>query len=230
MMEEKQHIGQLFDRIAGTYDRLNHLLSLNVDRRWRRRAVKGMASCETVLDVAVGTADLAIELVRQEKAARVEGIDLSPEMMRIGKEKVERQRMSDRITFREGSALQLPYDDNSFDAVTCAFGVRNFSDLDAGLREMLRVLKPGGQLMVLEFSYPENRIVAWGYDLYFSHILPAVGRWLSRDKSAYTYLNKSVKNFIWGEKMTEKLSETGFRVPRCTPYSFGIASVYKAVK
>ncbi|MBR4786626.1 MAG: bifunctional demethylmenaquinone methyltransferase/2-methoxy-6-polyprenyl-1,4-benzoquinol methylase UbiE [Bacteroidales bacterium] len=229
-MEEKQHIGKLFDRIAGTYDRLNHILSLNVDRRWRRRAVKGMSPCTTVLDVAVGTADLAIELIRQGKASRVVGIDLSLEMMRIGREKVERQRMSDRITFREGSALQLPYEDNSFDAVTCAFGVRNFSDLELGLDEMRRVLKPGGQLMVLEFSYPRNKMVAWLYDLYFSHILPAVGRFLSKDKTAYTYLNKSVKNFIWGEKMTAKLTETGFRVPRFTTYSYGIASVYRATK
>ena len=229
-MEEKQHIGKLFDRIAGTYDRLNHILSLNVDRRWRRRAVKGMSPCTTVLDVAVGTADLAIELIRQGKASRVVGIDLSLEMMRIGREKVERQRMSDRITFREGSALQLPYEDNSFDAVTCAFGVRNFSDLELGLAEMRRVLKPGGQLMVLEFSYPRNKMVAWLYDLYFSHILPAVGRLLSKDKTAYTYLNKSVKNFIWGEKMTAKLTEMGFRVPRFTTYSCGIASVYRATK
>ena len=229
-MEEKQHIGKLFDRIAGTYDRLNHILSLNVDRRWRRRAVKGLSPCATMLDVAVGTADLAIELIRQGKATRVEGIDLSPEMMRIGRDKVARQGMADRISFTEGSVLKLPYADSSFDAVTCAFGVRNFSDLDQGLAEMQRVLKPDGQLMVLEFSYPRNKLVAWLYDLYFSHILPVVGRWLSKDKTAYTYLNKSVKSFIWGEKMTAKLAEMGFRTPRFATYSLGIASVYRAVK
>lgn len=225
---EKQNIGALFNRIADTYDRLNHVLSLNIDKRWRRKAVKQLHPSIEALDVAVGTADLAIELIRQKKAEHVIGIDLSTEMLRLGKEKIAKKKMSDRITLIEGSALELPYSSNNFDIVTCAYGVRNFSDLDQGLREMQRVLKANGQLIVLEFSYPKNRIIAWIYDLYFSHILPTIGRWLSRDKTAYTYLNKSVKNFIWGEEMAKHLKGAGFEKVNYKTFSFGITTLYTA--
>ncbi len=225
---EKQNIGALFNRIADTYDRLNHVLSLNIDKRWRRKAVKQLHPSIEALDVAVGTADLAIELIRQKKAEHVIGIDLSTEMLRLGKEKIAKKKMSDRITLIEGSALELPYPSNNFDIVTCAYGVRNFSDLDQGLREMQRVLKANGQLIVLEFSYPKNRIIAWIYDLYFSHILPTIGRWLSKDKTAYTYLNKSVKNFIWGEEMAKHLKGAGFEKVNYKTFSFGITTLYTA--
>lgn len=225
---EKQNIGALFNRIADTYDRLNHVLSLNIDKRWRRKAVKQLHPSIEALDVAVGTADLAIELIRQKKAEHVIGIDLSTEMLRLGKEKIAKKKMSDRITLIEGSALELPYSSNNFDIVTCAYGVRNFSDLDQGLREMQRVLKANGQLIVLEFSYPKNRIIAWIYDLYFSHILPTIGRWLSKDKTAYTYLNKSVKNFIWGEEMAKHLKGAGFEKVNYKTFSFGITTLYTA--
>lgn len=229
-MNEKQNIGSLFDRIAGTYDKLNHLLSLNIDRRWRRKAVELLQPCGKLLDVAIGTADLALEIVRQQKADHVTGIDLSTEMMRIGEEKVRKQNLSERITFEQGSALELPYPDGHFDTVTCAYGVRNFSDLDRGLQEMQRVLRPHGQLVILEFSYPENRLVRWAYDLYFSHILPTVGRWLSKDKTAYSYLNRSVKYFIWGNEMCQHLCYAGFKNAKCQTLSFGITSIYTATK
>ena len=229
-MNEKQNIGTLFDRIAGTYDKLNHLLSLNIDKRWRRKAVGRLQPCGQLLDVAIGTADLAIEIMRQQKADHVTGIDLSAEMMRIGEEKVRKQNLSERITFEQGSALELPYSDGHFDTVTCAYGVRNFSDLDRGLQEMQRVLRPHGQLVILEFSYPENRLVRWAYDLYFSHILPTVGRWLSKDKTAYSYLNRSVKDFIWGDEMCQHLINAGFKNAKCQTLSFGITSIYTATK
>lgn len=227
-MNEKQNIGSLFNRIAGSYDRLNHLLSLNIDKRWRRKAVKMLRPCEQLLDVAIGTADLAIEVVQQGIAQHVTGIDLSTEMMRIGVEKVTKRNMLGQIEFVEGSALALPYPDGHFDTVTCAYGVRNFSDLDQGLREMRRVLKSGGQLMILEFSYPKNRFIAWFYDLYFSHILPKIGQWLSKDKTAYGYLNRSVKNFIWGEEMAERLRKAGFTGVHYRTLSCGITTVYEA--
>lgn len=219
-----------FDRIAGHYDRLNHLLSLNEDRRWRKVAVQNMQPAEQVLDVAIGTADLTVELLRQHKAQHIIGIDLSEKMMAVGKEKIARLNMSDRVSFLQMSALDMSFDSNSFDAVTCAYGVRNFSDLDKGLSQMYRVLKQGGELMILEFSYPANRLIAWAYDLYFSHVLPWVGRVLSRDKTAYTYLNRSVKNFIWGEQMCHRLQSAGFQNVRYQTLSLGITTIYRATK
>lgn len=227
-MNEKNNIGSLFNRIAGSYDRLNHLLSLNIDKRWRKKAVKMLHPCEQLLDVAIGTADLAIEVVQQGKAQHVTGIDLSTEMMRIGEQKVAKRNMQGQIEFVEGSALALPYPDGHFDAVTCAYGVRNFSDLDQGLREMRRVLKSGSQLVILEFSYPKNKLIAWFYDLYFTHILPKIGQWLSKDKTAYDYLNRSVKNFIWGEAMAERLRKSGFSEVHYRTLSMGITTVYQA--
>ncbi len=229
MENEKQHIGLLFDRIAGTYDGLNHGLSLNIDRLWRRKAVAVMPPAAHVLDVAIGTADLTIEILRRGKAERVTGMDLSCEMMRIGEEKVERVKLKE-VEFVYGNAQQMSFPDDTFDGVTCAFGCRNFSDLDAGLREMYRVLKPGGQVTILEFSYPSNRLVRALYDLYFTRILPWIGRIVSRDKTAYTYLNRSVKSFCWGETFVQHLHDAGFREEHFIPLTFGIATLYTAIK
>jgi len=229
-MEEKQHIGQLFDRIAPTYDALNHGLSLSIDKRWRRRLVRMLPKAERVLDVAIGTADLTIEMLKQAKAEQVVGLDLSKQMMAIGEEKVQRIGLESRVDFVFGNAQQMPFEDASFDGVTCAYGCRNFSDLDAGLREMYRVLKPGGQVTILEFSYPKNSLVRAVYDLYFSHILPWVGRIVSKDKTAYTYLNKSVKSFVWGEAFAQHLSDAGFEETHLKTLTFGITTIYTAKK
>ena len=231
-MDEKQHIGQLFDRIAPTYDGLNHGLSLNIDRRWRRKAVQMMQPAQKVLDVAVGTADLTIEMLRTGKAEHVTGIDLSDRMMAIGKEKVEKLKglKGSSVDFLHANAQQMPFNDHSFDAVTCAFGCRNFSDLQAGLKEMFRVLKPGGQVTILEFSYPTNRLVRALYDLYFTHILPFVGRLVSKDKTAYTYLNRSVKSFCWGEAFIQQLHDAGFVNGQFKQLTFGISTIYTAQK
>ena len=229
-MKEKNNIASLFDHIADTYDRLNHLLSLNIDRYWRRKSVKQLSACESLLDVAVGTADLSIEIARQQKAEKIVGVDISEEMMQIGRRKIEQKKLSHRITLLAGNALQLPFEDDAFDAVACAYGVRNFSNLEQGLGEMWRVLKPGGQLLVLEFSYPKNPLVRRLYDAYFTRILPKIGKWVSKDKTAYTYLCQSVKNFIWGEEMTRKLAETGFQTPEYRPLTFGITTIYTARK
>ena len=238
MTDEKQHIGSLFDRIAPTYDGLNHGLSLNIDRLWRRKTVALMPPVEHVLDVAIGTADLTIAMLRAGKAQRVTGIDLSREMMRIGEEKLTPKQGAAQtstpgakpVNFVYANAQSMPFDDASFDGVTCAFGCRNFSDLDAGLREMYRVLRPGGQVTILEFSYPSNKLIRWGYDLYFSHVLPLVGCLVSHDKTAYTYLNKSVKSFCWGEDFLRHLTQAGFQDARFETLTFGIATIYIAKK
>ncbi len=230
MDNEKQHIGQLFDRIAGTYDGLNHLLSLNIDKRWRRRAIRMLQPAEQVLDVAIGTADLTIEILRQGKAQHVTGIDLSHGMMAIGEQKVAKRGYAPQVQFDYGSAQQMPYANASFDTVTCAYGVRNFANMDEGLSDMYRVLRTGGELMVLEFSYPTNPVIRWGYDLYFTHILPFIGNLFSRDKGAYSYLNRSVKNFPYGEAFCQHLRKAGFTQIKATPLTFGISTIYTAVK
>jgi demethylmenaquinone methyltransferase/2-methoxy-6-polyprenyl-1,4-benzoquinol methylase len=234
-MEEKQHIGQLFDRIASTYDGLNHGLSLNIDKAWRRKAVSLMPPTKHVLDVAIGTADLTIEMLRRGKAEQVTGIDLSDKMMEIGKQKVKKlidnsQSPITNVQFVHANAQHMPFENNVFDAVTCAYGCRNFQNLDEGLSEMFRVLKPGGQVTILEFSYPSNRLVRALYDIYFTHILPFVGRIVSRDKTAYTYLNKSVKSFCWGEAFVQHMHDAGFRNEQFIPLTFGITTVYTATK
>lgn len=226
--EQKEHIAGLFDRIAGSYDLLNHLLSFHIDRLWRRRLARRLRPVDHLLDVAIGTADVAIEIMRQKKANRITGIDLSDEMMRIGADKVARKGYA--VQFEHVNAQEMKYADNSFDAVTCGFGTRNFSDLDKGLSEMYRVLRPEGQLLILEFSYPENRIIRALYNLFFSHILPAVGGAISHDKTAYRYLNKSVENFIWGEQYCNRLRQAGFSDVGFQPLTFGIATLYFANK
>ncbi len=229
-MDEKNDIGHLFDRIAATYDRFNHLLSLNVDKTWRRKAVKMLRPAGHLLDVAVGTADLAMEIVRQDKASHIEGIDLSTEMMKIGEQKVAKAGMSDKISFLEGSALDMPYLDSSFETVTCAYGVRNFSDLDKGLAEMFRVLKPGGQLLILEFSYPKNALVRAVYDFFFTYFMPVFGRIVSKDAAAYKYFRNSVKGFIWGDEMAARIASAGFSDVSFKTLSLGITTIYKAEK
>lgn len=187
-----------------------------------------MPPAQHVLDVAIGTADLTIEMLRWGKAQQVTGLDLSDKMMAIGKAKCAKRKLN--TVFVHGNAQEMPFADESFDGVTCAFGCRNFSDLDAGLKEMYRVLKVGGQVTILEFSYPTNCVVRAIYDLYFTRILPGIGRIVSRDKTAYTYLNRSVKSFCWGEAFVQHLHDAGFRNEHFTPLSLGIATIYTAIK
>jgi len=226
MEYDKKHIGLLFDRIASHYDSINHLFSLNIDRLWRRRLVLTMEPTSNVLDVATGTGDLAIQMCRHHRAEQVVGLDLSSEMMRLAADKAKGLP----IRFVQGSALEMPFQDHSMDAVTCSFGCRNFSDLDGGLREMARVLRPGGQLLILEFSYPSHKVLDALYDFYFSRIMPTLCGMISHDRPAFRYFNSSVKHFIWGAAFCERLTQAGFSDVRCTPLTGGIASLYTAHK
>lgn len=227
---DSKGIGQLFDRISGTYDRFNHLLSLNIDKSWRRKTVARLAPADEVLDVAIGTADLSIEFLKQGKASHITGLDLSQGMMKIGRAKVEAAGYGSAVDFQEGSALQMPYPPESFDTVACAFGVRNFSDPDRGLSEMCRVLKTGGRLAILEFSYPENPLLKFLYNFFFSWIMPAVGKSVSKDPQAYLYFRESVKNFTWGEKMVQRIRNAGFSDVSYKTFSCGICTLYLASK
>lgn len=219
-----------FNRIAKGYDRFNHLTSLGIDKTWRCKAVKMMQPAERVLDVAVGTGDLALEMLKRNKAQRVVGIDLSEGMMQIGREKAARNGYSERVVFEAASALELPYPDASFDAVTCAYGIRNFSDPDQGLREMQRVLRPGGQLIILEFSLPQNPFIRWMYDFYFKQVMTRIGSLITKDRSAFRYFYQSVKHFIWGEEMLQHLRDAGFANPKYRLQTFGISTHYTATK
>jgi len=229
--QQRKNIGSLFDRIALHYDGLNHILSLNIDKLWRREGVRSLSSSYSdCLDVATGTADLAISLVRSGRVKRVVGADLSSEMMRIGAQKVAKRGLDKQISFQLADCAELPFEDGSFDLVTCSYGVRNFARLDDSLREMYRVLRPGGELMILEFAYPSNPLVRTLYDFYFTRLLPLIGKIVSRDASAYEYLPTSVKQFIYGAEFTSHLDAAGFSNSTFKPQTFSISMLYRAKK
>lgn len=230
MNKEQSHIGNLFDNIAKTYDRFNHVTSLGIDIYWRRKAISKLKPVGKLLDVAIGTGDVALMALRKKKAQYVTGIDLSQEMMNIGMQKAEREGVADKVKFIKASALEMPFGNEEFEAITCAYGIRNFSDLDQGLKEMHRVLKDNGQLVILEFSYPTNPLIRWCYDLYFSYIMPVIGKVMSKDAGAYTYFMQSVKSFIWGKEMLQHLRDAGFKDATYTTITFGITTLYIAKK
>ena len=227
-MGKKEGIRRLFNSIASDYDRLNHILSLNIDKGWRRMAVKEIADKDSpvkVLDVACGTGDFTIEIAKKVSAgSEVIGVDISEGMMEIGKEKMLKAGVTAEMTVADCEAL--PYDQNTFDRIAVGFGVRNFEHLDLGLREMCRVLKPDGKLVILELSLPSNRLVRGCYMLYFQKILPMVGGFLSGDRGAYEYLRTSVLRFPAPDKFIEMLKSAGFEQVEHKPLTFGICRMY----
>lgn len=225
-------IAAMFDRISPKYDALNHLLSLNIDKVWRRKTAKAVAKSQpkTILDLATGTADLAIALAKCNPQAHIIGMDISEKMLEIGKEKVSKKGLANQIELRLGDAATLPFESNTFDAVTVAFGVRNFENLEHGLSEIHRVLKPNGQAVILEFSMPERFPVKQLYALYFKHLLPAIGKAVSKDGNAYSYLPLSVEQFPKPKVFLRMLAEKGLENCMAKPLSFGIASLYTSTK
>jgi demethylmenaquinone methyltransferase / 2-methoxy-6-polyprenyl-1,4-benzoquinol methylase len=228
---KKEAVRQMFNNIAGKYDFLNHFLSAGIDKRWRRRVARIVAGFEPekVLDVATGTADLAIELARHTKSEII-GVDIADAMLDIGRIKLEKKQLTGQISLFNGDSENLPYPDHMFDASMVAFGVRNFEDLSQGLNEMCRVLRPGGLIVVLEFSRPRKFPVRQLYNFYFKHILPRVGRMVSRDKGAYTYLPESVDAFPDGPDFLRVLEKSGFEHATEKRLTFGIATIYTAIK
>lgn len=230
-MNEQEVIGQMFDRIATTYDVVNRVLSMRQDVRWRAHVAEMLPKdCRTILDVACGTADLAIAFHKSRPLAQVTGVDISDRMLEIGKKKVAHLGLAEKSKLLLADARSLPFADESFDAVTAGFGVRNFTELQASLREMRRVLKPDGQIFILEFSLPKNRLLRALYLLYFRYVLPVVGGILSRDFAAYRYLNETVESFFSAEQFTEILSKSGFVRVSAQPLSCGVATLYCAGK
>lgn len=230
---KKEQVEQMFDNIAPTYDRLNHILSFNIDRMWRRRVMRIVrrSHAQKIMDIATGTGDLAIAMAKRVDRIQILGIDLSEEMLRIAQQKIQKQGLEERIMLEKGDAENLHMVANeSIDAVTVAFGVRNFENLEQGLSELYRTLKPGGKLVVLEFSTPRNRVVRWVYSQYSHRLLPRIGAMVSKDRKAYDYLPESVDEFPSPERFVEILRGVGFNGVIAKPQSFGIAHIYQATK
>lgn len=230
-MAKKEQVRSMFNNIAGNYDFLNHFLSAGIDRRWRKRVIKILRKKQPgrILDVATGTADLAIA-ESDLNPEKIVGVDIADQMLDIGREKLEKRKLTRLITLENGDSENLRFDDGSFDAVTVAFGVRNFENLDQGLKEMHRVLDHGGTAVVLEFSRPRKFPVKQFYSFYFRYILPLLGRIISRHDSAYTYLPESVGTFPDGEAFISRLQKAGFTNCTHRPLTFGIATVYTGEK
>jgi demethylmenaquinone methyltransferase/2-methoxy-6-polyprenyl-1,4-benzoquinol methylase len=229
---KQEQVAAMFDHIAFRYDFLNRFLSGGIDVFWRRKAIRQLLPHhpEKILDVATGTADMAILMTRYLSAAHITGIDISSGMLEIGKRKIARSKLGDRVELHTGDSEHIHFPDNSFDAVTVAFGIRNFENLEKGLGEMLRVLKPGGRLLVLEFSRPKQAGFRRLYNFYMRVVACPVGRLLSRNREAYQYLDESVRAFPEGLALLEILKKSGYADTRLHPLSMGICTIYEGAK
>ena len=229
---KREQVEQLFDNIAPTYDALNHTLSFGFDRAWRRKAIRSLAAYNpaSVLDVATGTGDFALAIARELKLSQVTAVDISEGMMSVGREKAAREGLHDVVCFQKEDCSHLSFSDDSFDAVTVTFGVRNFENLDACLCEMHRVLNKGGHLVLLELSYPHNRLWRLLFNIYSKVVMPVVGRIISGDDSAYTYLPETMAAFPQGEFMREILLKNGFSQVSFRRLTMGICTLYIAEK
>ena len=228
---KKGQVEEMFDNISPKYDLLNHLLSVNIDKIWRKRTIRKLRTHApaTILDIATGTGDFAVAATKLD-GVNVVGVDISEGMLVVAREKIRKKALDSRISVQKADSENLPFEDHSFDAAIVGFGVRNFEHLKVGLSEILRVLKPGSVFYVLEFSKPEKAPFKQIYRFYFKRILPAIGRMISKDKSAYTYLPESVDEFPDGDDFLAILAEVGFEQNRCYRQTFGIASIYEAHK
>ncbi|MFV0249049.1 MAG: bifunctional demethylmenaquinone methyltransferase/2-methoxy-6-polyprenyl-1,4-benzoquinol methylase UbiE [Tenacibaculum sp.] len=228
---KKEQVVKMFNSISDNYDKLNRVISLGIDMSWRKKVVKlvGREKPKQILDIATGTGDLALMMAKL-KPDRIVGLDISSGMLQIARQKLDKAKLSNKIKLLIGDSENIPFTNNSFDAVTVAFGVRNFENLNNGLSEMHRVLKPGGKLVVLETSNPNKFPLKQGYKLYTNMILPLVGKVFSKDKGAYAYLSKSVNNFPFGKAFNNILLKNGFNNVNNLPVTFGVASIYTAFK
>ena len=230
-LSKKEQVAEMFDNIAGNYDFLNHFLSLGIDIYWRKRLVKRLKNQapKHILDVATGTGDLAIAMLKSNPE-KVIGIDISKGMLEVGRKKMKDKGLEDRISLKQADSENLPFEDNTFDAVTVSFGARNFENLEKGLSEMCRVMRPGGKLYILEFSQPTIFPFKQIYQFYFKYILPLVGKMVSKDNAAYTYLPESVGAFPYGSKLNNIIEECGYSNASSHPLTMGIATIYIAEK
>lgn len=228
---KKEQVAQMFDNISKNYDGLNRVISFGTDIKWRNKVLQLVDEIKPkkVLDIATGTGDLAI-LMTKTSAEKIIGLDISSGMLEVGKKKIAQKQLSSKIDMVLGDSENMPYDDNTFDAITVAFGIRNFENLEKGLKEILRVLKPKGKFVILETSVPEKFPFKQGYALHTKYFLPFVGKLFSKDNTAYAYLSESANAFPYGERLNNKLREIGFIDVVALPQTFGVATIYHASK
>jgi len=228
---KREQVERMFDTISKEYDGLNRVISFGIDVKWRKKVVNKVAATKPkrILDVATGTGDLAINLAKTD-AEEIIGLDISAGMLSVGKEKVAAKNVDGRIKMVQGDSENLPFEDDYFDAITVAFGIRNFETLEKGLAEILRVLKPGGIFVILETSVPTKFPFKQGYGLYTKTLLPLIGRVFSKDRDAYGYLSESASVFPYGEKLNNILRKTGFTHVEANPQTMGVATIYSASK
>ncbi len=230
-LSKKDQVAKMFNNISRRYDFLNQLLSLGIDKMWRRRAIEVLKPLKPkmLLDVATGTGEFALEAIKLNPD-KIYGIDIADGMLDIGRQKIQTKEKSALVELLHGDSENIPFQENKFDAVTVGFGVRNFENLKRGLSEILRVLKPGGMVVILEFSKPTSLPFKQIYNFYFKFILPRIGSMVSHDKAAYTYLPKSVEAFPDGEDFLHILHDVGFKNTQCSSLTFGISSIYIGTK
>lgn len=228
---KKEQVAQMFDNISKDYDGLNRVISLGIDVSWRKKVVKlvGKNNPKQILDIATGTGDLAL-MMSELKPDRIVGLDISEGMLEVGKQKIAKAGLSDTIEMIVGDSENMPFNDNTFDAITVSFGVRNFENLDKGLQEINRVLKPEGKFVVLETSNPTQFPFKQGYKLYTNIVLPLIGKLFSKDKVAYSYLSESANSFPFGKAFNNILEKNGFKNAEDLPVTFGVASIYTSTK
>jgi len=228
---KKEQIAEMFDNVSSKYDFLNHFLSMGIDIQWRKKAVKIIkeSNSKYILDIATGTGDLAIAM-SDLNPEKIIGLDLSEGMLKVGREKILKRNLESVIEMVQGDSEDLPFQDNTFDAITVSFGVRNFENLDKGLSEIYRVLKPNGTFVILEFSQPQKFPMKQLYGFYSKYILPVFGKMISSDSSAYTYLPESVEAFPYGKALLNILKETGFVNETAKELTFGISTIYHSIK
>ena len=228
---KKEQVAQMFDTISGNYDGLNRVISFGIDIKWRKKVLKLVSdkNPKTVLDIATGTGDLAI-LMTNTSAEKIIGLDISAGMLEVGRNKIKSKKLSDKIEMILADSENMPFEDNSFDAITVAFGVRNFENLEKGLAEILRVLKPNGIFVILETSVPDKTPYKQGYTFYSKNILPLIGKLFSKDNSAYQYLSESASVFPYGEALNNILRKIGFIEVTAISQTFGVATIYSASK
>jgi len=231
-LSKKEQIASMFNDIAFRYDFLNHFMSMGIDVLWRKKALRQLKTLQPkqMLDVATGTGDFAIMANRLLQPDHITGIDISEGMLHFGQEKITKLGLENKITLQAGDSETITFPDRTFDAITVAFGVRNFENLEKGLSEMCRVLKPGGKLVILEFSNPTVFPIKQLYNLYFRYITPLLGKWIAKSQAAYSYLPDSVKAFPQGQVMCNILTNTGFQSVTCKTLTFGICSIYCATR